>query len=130
MENLGSHKGNAVRRAIRAAEPPPNEWTPVVGSEGQGGVAWKDVNVDRFTEEYKRQAAELVVSSGRSITSGAKELGLRVSVLRRWVNKLRREPTSAARMPHDAGGDDVGGPGGGGRPCVLTSRPERVQLDV
>ncbi|EIG61837.1 hypothetical protein Bra1253DRAFT_06704 [Bradyrhizobium sp. WSM1253] len=34
-----------------------------------------------FTEEYKRQA---------------KELGLRDSVLRRWVDKLRQEPASAA----------------------------------
>jgi transposase len=30
-----------------------------------------------FTEDYKRQCAELVASSGRSITSVAKELGLR-----------------------------------------------------
>ena len=52
-----------------------------------------------FTEEYKRQAAELVVSSGRSITSVAKELGLRDSVLRRWVDKLRQEPASAAWRP-------------------------------
>jgi hypothetical protein len=43
-----------------------------------------------FTEEYKRQAAELVVSGGRSITAVGKELGLRDSVLRRWVEKLRR----------------------------------------
>jgi transposase len=35
-----------------------------------------------FTEDYKRQCAELVVSSGRSITSVGKELGLRDSVLR------------------------------------------------
>jgi transposase len=52
-----------------------------------------------FTEEYKRQAAELVVSGGRSITSVAKELGLRDSVLRRWVEKLRQEPASTARRP-------------------------------
>jgi transposase len=49
-----------------------------------------------FTEDYKRQAVELVVSSGRSITSVGKELGLRDSVLRRWVDKFRQEPTSAA----------------------------------
>jgi transposase-like protein len=48
-----------------------------------------------FTEEYKRQAVELVLSSGRSITSVGKELGLRDSVLRRWVDKLRQEPASA-----------------------------------
>src|SRR5207248_5816073 len=34
-----------------------------------------------------------------SITSVAKELGLRDSVLRRWVEKLRQEPASAARRP-------------------------------
>ena len=42
-----------------------------------------------------------MASSGRSIGSVAKELGLRDSVLRRWV-ELRgagREPTAAARRP-------------------------------
>ncbi|UTD28910.1 hypothetical protein DB459_20470 [Bradyrhizobium sp. WD16] len=51
-----------------------------------------------FTDDYKRQAVDLVASSGRSIGSVAKELGLRDSVLRRWV-ELRaagREPTEAA----------------------------------
>src|SRR3954451_22443155 len=57
-----------------------------------------------FTEEYKRQCAELVVSSGHSITSVAKELGLRDSVLRRWVEQFEPQPTSAARRltPHAA----------------------------
>jgi transposase len=49
-----------------------------------------------FTEDYKRQAVELAVSSGRSIGSVAKELGLRDSVLRRGMDKLRQEPTAAA----------------------------------
>ncbi len=52
-----------------------------------------------FTEDYKRQAVELVVSSRRSVTSLAKELGLRDSVLRRWVDKVRQEPASAAWRP-------------------------------
>ena len=54
-----------------------------------------------FTDDYKWQAVDLVASSGRSIGSVAKELGLRDSVLRRWV-ELRgagREPTAAARRP-------------------------------
>ncbi len=54
-----------------------------------------------FTDDYKRQAVDLVSSSGRSIGSVAKELGLRDSVLRRWV-ELRgagREPTAASRRP-------------------------------
>ena len=52
-----------------------------------------------FTEEYKRQAVEFVVSSGRSVTSVAKELGLRDSVLRRWLERLGPEPASATRRP-------------------------------
>src|SRR3954465_8844573 len=54
-----------------------------------------------FTDDYKRQAVDLVASSGRSTGSVAKELGLRDSVLRRWV-ELRgaaREPAAATRRP-------------------------------
>src|ERR1700688_4560542 len=54
-----------------------------------------------FTGDYKRQAGDLVASSGRSIGSVAKELGLRDSVLRRWVERrgAGREPTAASRRP-------------------------------
>jgi transposase len=52
-----------------------------------------------FTDDYKRQAVDLVTSSGRSIGSVAKELGLRDSVLRRGVDQrgAGREPTATAR---------------------------------
>src|SRR5882672_10655928 len=52
-----------------------------------------------FTDDYKRQAVDLAASSGRSIGSVAKELGLRDSVLRRWVELHGREPTAAPRHP-------------------------------
>src|ERR1700737_1550059 len=54
-----------------------------------------------FTDDYKRQAVDLVASSGRSIGSVAKELGLRDSVLRRWVEQrgAGRQPTAAPRRP-------------------------------
>ncbi len=54
-----------------------------------------------FTDDYKRQAVDLVASSGRSIASVAKELGLRDSVLRRWVEQRGAglEPTAAVRRP-------------------------------
>ena len=52
-----------------------------------------------FTDDYKRQAVDLVASSGRSIGSVAKELGLRDPVLRRWVELRGREPTAAPRRP-------------------------------
>ena len=47
-----------------------------------------------FTEDYKRQAVEILISSGRPVAS-AKELGLRDSILRRWAEKLSRQPTAA-----------------------------------
>src|SRR5437899_10431302 len=54
-----------------------------------------------FTDDYKRQAIDMVASSGRSIGSVAKELGLRDSVLWRWVEQrgARREPPAASRRP-------------------------------
>src|ERR1700686_5057986 len=54
-----------------------------------------------FTDDYKQEGVDLGASSGRSIGSVAKELGLRDSVLRRWVEQrgARREPTAASRRP-------------------------------
>ena len=62
-----------------------------------------------FTDDYKRQAVDLVASSGRTIGSVAKELGLRDSVLRRWVEQrgagrapaaaAPRRPTTQAALP-------------------------------
>ena len=51
-----------------------------------GGVKWKNVNVGRLRTTIS-EAVELVASNGRSIGSVAKELGLRDSVLRRWVEQ-------------------------------------------
>lgn len=50
-----------------------------------------------FTDDYKRQAVDLVASSARSIGSVAKELGLRDSVLRRWVEQRGGEADSTDR---------------------------------
>ena len=54
-----------------------------------------------FTGDYKRQAVDLVASSGRSVGSVAKEPGLRDSVLRRWVERrgAGREATAASLPP-------------------------------
>src|SRR4029077_3746658 len=54
-----------------------------------------------FTDDYKRQAVDLVSSSGRSIGSVAKELGLRGFLWRRWWKQggAGREPTAASRRP-------------------------------
>jgi transposase-like protein len=52
-----------------------------------------------FTDDYKRQAVDLVASSGRSIGSVAKQLGLRDSVLRRWVEQRGARRTTRQRSP-------------------------------
>src|SRR4030081_2175299 len=84
-----------------------------------------------FTDDYKRQAVDLVASSGRSTGSVAKGLGLRGSVSRRrggvrgggrgaaW-GRGRADGGDAA--PHNAGGAAVGGPRGGDRPFAAGER--------
>src|SRR6202007_723464 len=77
-----------------------------------------------FTDDYKRQAVDLVAWSGRSIGSVAKELGLRGSVLRRWGEQrgARRGAAGGGAAPHDAGDAAVGGPRGGDRPFAARER--------
>jgi transposase len=49
----------------------------------------------RYSVEYRRDAARLVIDSGRSLRDVAQELGLNHETLRRWVVDARaREETS------------------------------------
>ncbi|WP_351231989.1 transposase [Streptomyces sp. NPDC002133] len=41
----------------------------------------------RYSDEYKRDAIELVRSSGRTVTEVARELGISSESLRGWVKK-------------------------------------------
>src|ERR1700685_2239273 len=77
-----------------------------------------------FTDDYKRQAVDLVASSGRSIGSVAKELGLRGSVLRRGGGQrgARAGADGGVAAPHDAGDAAVGEPRGGDRPSAARQR--------
>jgi transposase len=43
----------------------------------------------RYSDEYKRDAIELVRSSGRTVTEVARELGISSESLRGWVKKDR-----------------------------------------
>ena len=49
----------------------------------------------RFTPEYRRDVASLVLDTGSTIASAAREVGLGESVVGRWV-KLERERRQAA----------------------------------
>ena len=50
----------------------------------------------RFTPEYRRDVASLVLDTGSTIASVAREVGLGESVVGRWV-KLERERRQARR---------------------------------
>jgi transposase len=43
----------------------------------------------RFTDEFKREAIRLAGSPGVTISSAARDLGINVSVLRRWVEQYK-----------------------------------------
>ena len=56
----------------------------------------------RYSDEYKRDAIELVRSSGRTVTDVARELGVSSESLRAWVKKARAAeaaPVTAALSP-------------------------------
>ena len=44
----------------------------------------------KYTQEYKAEAVELVVSSGRPVAEIARELGINEGTLNNWVNMARK----------------------------------------
>jgi hypothetical protein len=92
--------------------------------EEPGGVIQMEGRPRRsFTDDYKRQAVDLVASSGRSIGSVAKELGLRFRAAALggtawgWAGA-----DGGGAAPHNAGDAAVGGPRGGDRPFAARER--------
>ncbi|MDQ3824714.1 MAG: transposase [Actinomycetota bacterium] len=54
--------------------------------------------VSKYPEEFRRQAASLVVDGGRGVRDVARELDINHETLRNWVGALRRErPRPVAR---------------------------------
>ncbi|MFG2683692.1 transposase [Streptomyces sp. NPDC048392] len=64
---------------------------------------WKQCQVGsnytkRYSDEYKRDAVELVRSPGRTVTEAAREPGVSSESLRGWVKKARAaQDTGSAR---------------------------------
>ena len=52
-----------------------------------------------YTEEYKRQVADLVVSTGRTASSVAAEAGVHHTLLSRWVRQYGQSAGLAATVP-------------------------------
>jgi len=48
----------------------------------------------RFTPEYKDEAVKLVINTGRTVATVARELGVRESTLGRWVHDFRARATA------------------------------------
>ena len=66
-------------------EAPSNWWIPLLSS---GGAERCRMSQGRrhFTDEFKREAVALLVSSGRPLSQIASELGISPSMLRNWRN--------------------------------------------
>lgn len=54
-----------------------------------------------FTEEFKRDAVELVGTSGRGIQEVAKDLDLTKSALERWVKAAQAKPSAGAMSANE-----------------------------
>jgi len=53
----------------------------------------------QFTDEFKREAVALLVSSGRPLIQIASELGISPSMLRNWRNQSGGRDAGAPRRP-------------------------------
>ncbi|MDQ1507928.1 MAG: transposase [Actinomycetota bacterium] len=71
-----------------------------------------------FTPEYRREAARLVLDSGRPVAAVARELGLGEQLLGRWV--------AAEKATEEPAGDDTGGQGQGA--LDVSERAELARL--
>ena len=45
----------------------------------------------KYTQEYKAEAVELVINSGRPVAEIARDLGINEGTLGNWVNKAKRD---------------------------------------
>jgi transposase-like protein len=61
------------------------------------------VRVSAYPEEFRRRAVELARSSGRPVAHVAKELGVDVKALRRWIIEAGSGPTPAFKKDALAG---------------------------
>jgi transposase len=53
----------------------------------------------KYTQEFRRDAVELVRSSGRPINQVARELGMSHETLRNWVRAAERQPGPGEAPP-------------------------------
>ena len=54
-----------------------------------------------YTREFKQEAVKLVTQQGYKISEAARNLGLDVSLLRRWRQELQDQASAAALSPDE-----------------------------
>lgn len=52
-----------------------------------------------YTDEFRRQAVEMLVTEKLSVTEVARRLGVDAKTLRKWLKKYRPAPGTAAPAP-------------------------------
>jgi transposase-like protein len=92
-----------IRVVLMKFEPeaPSNWWTPLLSSGGSGKVS-NGQGRRHFTDEFKREAVALLVSSGRPLSRIASELGLSpldAAQLAQW----KRRAGCGVGAAHDTG---------------------------
>jgi transposase len=95
----------------------------------------------QYTDEFKREAVELLASSGQPLSQIAGEVGIPAARLRAWRNTAGRGPAGSPRRPNaqaaiPPGGTDLAAENSrlrrenerliGGRPRLSLVRPARV----
>ena len=55
----------------------------------------------QYTEEFKREAVKLVTEQGYKVSEAARNLGVHVSVLRRWKERLEAEEKGERLSPDE-----------------------------
>ena len=59
-------------------------------------------NSHKYTEEYRRETADYALSSDKSVSQVARDLGLNQATLNRWVLKRREELGAGVSRSDDA----------------------------
>ncbi len=55
----------------------------------------------QYTEEFKREAVKLVTEQGYKVSEAARNLGVHVSLLRRWKERLEAEQKGEGLKPDE-----------------------------
>ena len=61
----------------------------------------------RYTEEFKRQAVELLENRERPVTDLARELGIRQNQLYKWREEIKRKGDAAFKGPGRPSNDQI-----------------------